>query len=548
VPNPYFPAGADPTASARVRWRTIPAGPRQDDNHTFQQRFVASLEGTLAGWDYNTGLTWNHIKSRDDLTGGYVDDSILREAVASGNLNPFASDLPADQQALVASAVNKGTLWNATGETVSWDGRVGREMGDWFHAGRKAALAVGAEIRHEKYENAANEAFASTVVSSTGYDPGTLNVGSRSVWAVYGELNVPVTKTFEVTGSIRYDHYPDFGSTTNPKLSAKWAPSDKLAVRGAVTTGFRAPSLYELHSAQYFTNTASNWDDPVRCPGGNPIAGVSRSDNCAVQFMALGGGNPNLTPEKSKSANLGFVLQPMPEFDATVDFWWVRLRDTIGALSDSTVFGDPAAYASHFVRAPADNSLATDGSLCGPASNPGPTCGYVVLLNDNLGGVNTNGIDLTANYRLRTGMGNWVFRMQETYVSKYEYQNEKDGPWVQNVGTYEGAGPVFRNQFTLSAHWSMGPWAAGIVNHYKSGYRDQDVGQDVRMQVGSYSTWDLYGSWSPNKNMTLTLGVRNVGDTKPPKTEQASTFQVGFDPRFTDPFLRTWYLRGTYKF
>jgi iron complex outermembrane receptor protein len=264
--------------------------------------------------------------------------------------------------------------------------------------------------------------------------------------------------------------------------------------------------------------------------------------------MALGGGNPNLTPEKSKSANLGFVLQPMPEFDATVDFWWVRLRDTIGALSDSTVFGDPTAYASHFVRAPADNSLATDGSLCGPAANPGPQCGYVVLLNDNLGGVNTNGIDLTANYRLRTGMGNWVFRMQETYVSKYEYQNEKDGPWVQNVGTYEGAGPVFRNQFTLSAHWSMGPWAAGIVNHYKSGYRDQDVGQAVRMQVGSYSTWDLYGSWSPNKNMTLTLGVRNVGDTKPPKTEQASTFQVGFDPRFTDPFLRTWYLRGTYKF
>jgi iron complex outermembrane receptor protein len=305
---------------------------------------------------------------------------------------------------------------------------------------------------------------------------------------------------------VRYDHYPDFGSTTNPKLSAKFAPSDKWAVRGAVTTGFRAPSLYELHSAQTFTNTANNWNDPVRCPNGNPVAGVSRSDNCQTQFEALIGGNPKLQPEKSKSGSFGFVLQPVPQFDATADFWWIRMKNTIGALADSTVFNDPATYSSHFVRA-ADGSLATDGSQCNTAANPGPQCGYVVLLNDNLGGINTNGIDLAANYRLHTGFGNWVFRLQETYVAKYEFQNEKNGPWIQNVGSYEGAGPVFRNQYTLSANWSMGQWALGLVNHYKSGYRDADVGQDVRAHVGDYSTFDLYGSWSPNKSMTLTAGV-----------------------------------------
>ncbi|HUS25143.1 MAG TPA: TonB-dependent receptor, partial [Candidatus Binatia bacterium] len=186
--------------------------------------------------------------------------------------------------------------------------------------------------------------------------------------------------------------------------------------------------------------------------------------------------------------------------------------------------------------------------LCGSASNPGPTCGYVILLNDNLGGVNTNGIDIAANYRLRTGMGNWVFRMSETYVAKYEYQNEKNGPWVQNVGSYEGTGPIFRNQFTASAHWTMGPWSAGIVNHYKSGYVDQDLGVTPRPGVGSYSTWDLYGSWAPNKQLTITAGVKNVLDKAPPHTEQGATFQVGYDPRFTDPFLRTFYLRGQYRF
>ncbi|HEY8050507.1 MAG TPA: TonB-dependent receptor, partial [Ramlibacter sp.] len=538
--TPAPPAGTDwdPTQPIRVRWRSVPAGPRSELNESVQQRVVASLEGTIAGWDYNTGLAWNHVDTTRDLVGGYVDDNIIRNAVANGTLNPFTPNLPADQQAIVASSVKNGRLFDAKGDVLAWDARVGREMGDWFSAGRKAALAVGAEIRHEKYTQLANPAYAAQVVSSTGFDPNTDNEGQRSVWALYGELNVPVTKAFEVTASLRYDHYPDFGSTTNPKLSAKFAPSDKWALRGSVSTGFRAPSLFELHSAQVFTNTANNWNDPVRCPGGNPVAGASRADNCAVQFMSLVGGNTGLQPEKSRGATFGLVLQPMPEFDATVDFWWIKMKNTIGALADATVFGDPAAYASHFVRAP-DGSLATDGSQCNTAANPGPQCGYVTLLNDNLGDVKTSGVDLAANWRLRTGMGNWLFRLQETYVSTFRFQTERGGPWFDGVGLYSGnpniggGGPVFRNQFTVSAQWSKGPWAAGLVNHYKSAYLDQNVGQPVIAQVGAYSTWDLYGTWSANKSLTLTLGVKNALDKKPPHTEQAATFQVGYDPRFT---------------
>jgi len=554
--TPGPPAGTDwdPTQPVRVRWRAVPAGPRSELNTSFQQRLVASLEGTVAGWDYNTGLSVNRVDTTRDLIGGYVDDNTIRAAVLNGTLNPFTPNLPADQQAIVTSSVVNGRLFDAKGEVTTWDARIGRELGDWFGSGHQAALAVGSEVRHEKYTQLANTAYASQVVSSTGLDPNTDNGGARSVWAIYGELNVPITKALEVTGSLRYDHYPDFGSTINPKLSAKFAPSDKWALRGSLTSGFRAPSLFELHSAQVFTNTANNWNDPVRCPGGNPIAGASRADNCGVQFMSLVGGNTNLQPEKSSGATLGFVLQPVTDFDATVDFWWIKLKNTIGALSDATVFSDPlGAYASHFVRA-ADGSLATDGSQCNTAANPGPQCGYVVLLNDNLGDIKTSGVDLAANWRLRTGMGNWLFRAQETYVSKFSFQTQKDGPWFDGVGVYSGnpniggGGPVFRNQFSVSAQWSMGSWSAGLVNHYKSGYLDQDVGQTPILQVGSYSIWDLYGSWAMNKSLTITAGVRNLMDTKPPHTEQAATFQVGYDPRFTDPLLRTFYVRGTYKF
>jgi iron complex outermembrane receptor protein len=570
VPNPYYPAGADPTSTAnpgvipgsiRVRYRTIPAGPRADHNETLQQRLVTALEGSFAGWDYNTGLSYNKIKTTDTLINGYVDDNVLRELVASGKLNPFntVDQLSSSGQlGLIQGAVLPGRLFDSTGTVYGWDGKISRELADWFGAGRPTALALGAEWRHEKYTQIAAglgdpNSYPNKVVSSTGFDPNTDNEGSRNVWALYGELNMPIIKSLEITASLRYDKYPDFGSTTNPKLAFRFQPGPTWLARGSVATGFRAPSLFELHSAQVFTNTANNWNDPVRCPGGNPIPGASRQDNCQVQFMALTGGNPKLTPEKSKSATVGLVFQPVADFDASIDFWWVKLKNSIGSLADTTVFGDPANFASHFVRA-ADGSLASDGSLCNTAANPGPRCGFVVLLNDNLGGVRTNGIDLAANYRLRSAMGNWTFRFNETYVNKYKFQTERNGPWSSAVGVYSnipnttGGAPVFRNQFTLAVNWEMGPWAAGLVNHYKSGYLDSDVGQTPVERVASYSTWDLFGSWAPNKQLTITAGVKNLLDTKPPHSEQAATFQVGFDPRFTDPLLRAYYLRLGYKF
>jgi iron complex outermembrane receptor protein len=87
----------------------------------------------------------------------------------------------------------------------------------------------------------------------------------------------------------------------------------------------------------------------------------------------------------------------------------------------------------------------------------------------------------------------------------------------------------------------------GLANHYKSGYLDQNAGGEHNY-VEDYYTWDLYGTWQPVKGLALTFGVRNLADVAPPLSNQASTFQVGYDPRFADAMGRTYYLRGTYSF
>jgi iron complex outermembrane receptor protein len=438
--------------------------------------------------------------------------------------------------------LTKGNLWNAEGSGFVVDAQASRELGDWFHNGKKAAVAVGMEHRYESLSQKANTEFAAKVVNSTGFDPAIDNKGTRDVNAFYAELSMPVLKNLDITAAVRYDDYSDFGSTTNPKVSFRFQPVKQVLVRGSYSTGFRAPSLYDLYAPQVFTNTANNWNDPVRCPGGVPIAGASPSDNCAVQFMSLIGGNRNLKPETSKNATLGVVFEPTANLTASIDIWAIKLKKSIAALSDTTVFSNPAKYAGNFVRAP-DGSLASDGSLC-----PGVNCGYVTLLTANLGGVDTNGVDLSATYRLRAGdMGTFTFGGNATYVNKYKYQNEDGGEWIQNVGIYSGAGPVFKWQTTANVNWTRGNWGVGIVNHYKSGYTDQNAGGEGNT-VSSYSTWDLYGTWQAMKNLSLTAGARNVTDKLPPYSNQAATFQVGYDPRFADAFGRVYYLRGTFKF
>jgi iron complex outermembrane receptor protein len=534
-----------------LRWRDQASGGRAEQTENTQQRFVASLDGNLAGWDYKLGGAVNSNIIKDKLIGGYTDGTLITPAVLNGVINPFSLTQDAVGQAAIVNAAAKGTLFTGRGQVYSVDAQASRDIGDWTGAGRPAAIAVGAEFRHENLRFVGNPAFDTLVIASTGFDPATDSHGQRNVSAVFTELNVPILKQLDVTASLRYDRYSDFGSTTNPKVGFRYQPLQQLLVRGSYSTGFRAPSLFDLNAPNTFTNTANNHDDPIRCPGGNAIQGVSASDNCDVQFETLAGGNKALKPEKSKNLTFGLVFEPMTDVSLGVDFWWIKLRQQIGALTDDTIFGDPVKFASLYKRAP-DGSLSSDGSLC-PQFPPAPTdnCGYILDTLDNLGEIRTSGIDLTGNYRLRTtGAGNFGFGFNSTYIYKYEYQNQVGGAFINNIGSYQGnavvAGgtPIFRWQTAINANWNLGSWGAGIVGHYKSGYADQDPSN----HVSSYTTFDVYGTWQPTKAVSLTVGARNVFDRNAPFSNQAATFQVGYDPRFADPTGRTYYARGSYSF
>ena len=531
-----MPAGVKP-GFVNVKWRDLPNGSRADENINKQQRLVAGLNGNLAGWDYNAALTFNENKVAVNLMG-YSDGGIITKGVLNGIINPFGEQ-DAAGMALIQSAALNGNVRNAKGTTKVADFNASRELGDWLGAGRAAALAVGAQAGHEKFLSTANSEYAAKVVASTGIDPNTHDEGSRTTQAVYAELNVPILKTLDVTAAVRYDRYSDFGNTTNPKVGFRFQPTKEVLFRGSYSTGFRAPSLYEINSSQTYTNTSQR-DDPINCPDGTPLPGKPKATNCKQQFQALFGGNKKLSPEESRNITVGVVLEPIANLSIGIDYWDIKLDHSIGALQEDDVFGDPVTYAAVYHRT-ANGNLATDGSQC---PNPA-TCGYVDLRTQNLGGVKTRGLDLSVNYRLRTSdFGTFALITNSTYVNKYDYQSAEGGKWKQNVGVFSGSGPIFRWQHTASVNWNSGIFSAGMSAHYKSGYLDQDE----ENKVPSYTTFDAFGTVAATKNVTLTAGVRNLFDREPPLSYQTNTFQAGYDPRYADAIGRTVYVRGSYTF
>ncbi|GGX85103.1 TonB-dependent receptor [Massilia dura] len=536
ITSPYYPgnSGGVPAQAGlsgeplSVNWRPTEAGQRQIRSKGSGTRLTGALEGLVAGWDYQGGLSFAVSRSEEEFTGGYVTDATFAAGVLNGILNPFGLQNEAGR-AYLASTALRGRVQDASNRQTSFDLKASRELFDM--AGGKFAVAFGTELRHEKADFNVNRDIAGQA-SSSGLSGSLSKDGSRTVQAVFGELSAPFLKNVEASLAARYDHYSDAGSTWNPKASLRFQPSQAFVLRGSASTGFRAPTLFEKNAPLSRNDTSNTYDDPILCPGGVPQPGANPLRDCDLQQFKLEGGNSDLKPEKSRTYSIGAVIEPIPALTLTVDYWDIRLRDKIGALPEQTIFGDFAKYRDRFLRFP-------DGS---------PNA--ILDLNENLGKVKTDGVDVSLTARTpNQSWGALSFTLDGTWVHSYEYQNERDGEFVQNVGRYADNFVVFRWRHNAALTWRGGPWSATIAHNFKTRYDDQNLVEPQYFnRVSSYGLVNLSGTYTGFRNISLTAGIKNVLDKEPPFSNQGTLFQKGYDPRYTDAIGRALYLRGSYTF
>jgi iron complex outermembrane recepter protein len=529
----------DKTKKIAYRWRCTLCGNRTIQTTSEAYRFLLGAEGSfLDNWDYKVGISSAGSKATSLLGPGYYKTAGLVAALGSGKINPWL--LPGQTQdpdgvALLQAASAAGTkLFGGKAGLTQFDGTVSGEVFQ-LPAG-PASIAVGFDVRQETYQFSDGSVSAEPT-NGAPFDPEFPKV-KRDINAVFAELAIPVVKGLEASLAVRTDHYSDFGNTTNPKVSLRWNPVEQLLVRASANTGFRAPSFFQVYGETSEAQIPGNIADPVLCPKGN-VPGADLSV-CAIRPNARQGGNKELKPETSKQWTAGIVVSPVDWASFSIDWWNIDRKDLIYELTPQQVVANFTTFPNNFQRG-ADGRLDSLG-------------GYIRAGFVNADGDITTGVDLNAKFNGALAGGKWNVNLDGTYIQSHKSRVFATDDYVESVGKWDSRNLFVRWKHQASVTYSMGDWSSTLRQSYTAGYEDEvpqgTVPPGFDPKVKSYTLYGVSASYTGIKGLTLTGGIKNLFNTKPPFTAHNLDFAAGagWDPRVGDPRLRAFTLSANYKF
>ena len=253
-------------------------------------------------------------------------------------------------------------------------------------------VAVGVAFRRENYEVVAGEraswiqGYHKTRDSSSvaqggssvfqGFAPSDASENSRTNFGGYIDLETNLSQAVLVNAAGRFESYSDFGQAFTGKAAIRYQPDRKFVLRGAMSTGFRAPGLQQ----SWYSHTTTAIQNGVLIEVGNfPVT------NRASRVF---GAKP-LQEEKSINLSAGFAYSPTNNLNLNVDFYHIAIKDRIllGATFDGT--SDPVVA-----------QILLDSGFTSIAAVQFPT---------NALDTKSDGIDVVANYRMLAGNGTFDF-------------------------------------------------------------------------------------------------------------------------------------------
>jgi len=497
--NPWGNAalGAGKGVDVTWAWRTVdPRFYRQKAITTDAQRFHSELNGSTAGYDWTVDL--GEAKSSYQEGGtGYFITSKWNAALASGVLNPFAGKLNPDDLAPLLGAPIRTAETRTRYANAKVSGSLMKlPAGD-------ALFALGGSVNFERYINAPDPLQLGGLLLG---DPRLAGVSaSRDNKAVFGEVVVPVLKSLEVSGAVRYDKYNDFGSTTNPKLSVRFQPSDSLLLRGSVGKGFRAPSLEDL-----FATDVSGFPT-AKDYAGCALAGIARDKCPSKQYFQLTKSNSALKPEKSDAFTLGLALTPIKGLFASVDYVRLKKTDQIEALSTQTILDYPNLPVAGFGTAKDLVRRLASGQI-----DPSTVTPAILAPTANLSALDVKMMDYSVRYETQL-LG---YRVKlENNLSTLLSSKKSPAPGL-DMQEYKGLAGFAKWKNVLSASVDFGNLTPTLYLRSIDGFLDvtepsQRVGATAVKRV---NTVDLNVSYKGllGKSNRVDFLVRNLGDTMPP--------------------------------
>ena len=434
------------------------------------------------------------------------------------------------------------------------------------------AVSVGIERRTEKLELQTDLLTQTGNLSGSGGPTPGLN-GKFTVKEIYGEVRVPIlegaqmAELLSANASYRHSDYTTDVTTNTYGVGLEWAPTKQFKFRASYQEAVRAANLIELYTAQ--GNNLYDMDsDP--CAGPSPAAtraqcantGVTAAqygtiqDSPAGQYNYLQGGNPNLKPETAKSNTLGLVFTPMSNLSGTIDYFDIKVENTIGivnpvtSLSQCIATGNPL-FCSLITR----DRLGTLWLL---------DTARIVGTNVNIGSTATSGIDFGFNYTHKVpDYGSLNVNVLATYLLTAEVEE------IKGLGKYDCVGLYGNNCGVPNPEWRAKsrlmwntPWDVSLGLTWRFfGSVDVDTSSgnpllkgpvnSVEKTLGSRNYFDLNASWQITKQISVLGGINNLFDKDPPITTVSgpSIFGNGNTfPQVYDALGRRIFITMTAKF
>jgi outer membrane receptor protein involved in Fe transport len=472
-----------------MRRRMLDIGNREKRVDSDYYRAIVGVRGEIDDWSWEAAYSYIKSKSTERGVNGFPNSRRTQEAIDSGLWNPFE---PSSNSQASLDYIETQTSRIGQSTSKSLDGKVSGPLMEMKHG--ELGLAVGIEYRENSISDNPDDQFLRGEVFGT---EATQANGSRDNTAVFAELAIPVLDNFEVQLAVRHEDYSDFGTTTDPKIAFMWNPSDTLSIRGSFGTAFRAPSLHQIGLGN--TDESPNLVDDVRC---DAVGNVNKA--CEPQeYTAILSGNKDLGPEESKSYNIGIIYEMTGDFDFSVDYYSYDIENVITKDTQfkfSNQGGDPSVV----IRLP---------------SNVAGDPGEVVRIFDqyeNIGNVETSGLDIEANYALASDFGEFKFTYALNYVLKYEdARPNPDGS--MRIDTQEGDFEQPEVRWTFNTSWVKDDWNANIAINYIGEFKqDTSVQEDGIAGIDSMTTVDTTVNYIGIDNVTLTLGATNLFNEEPP--------------------------------
>ncbi len=487
----------------------------QDGDATIPMGFLPKINTVIDDVSYNVGFKKSFDNDASiDLSYTYGENSI--DYTTSDTINGSYANYLRYEQGLTADEIRTTIPRSAYAyglelslQTLNLD-----YTKDYEHF----SLALGAELRTDEFRilegseyayrdydtvdgvsiyAGLNDGIGSVDAASGaqgfgGSDPASSVDESRDVISFYLDAETYVIDDVIISGALRYDNYKGFGDTVNFKLAGNWSITEDVSLRGAVSTGFRAPSMQQL----YFNNVSTQF---VVGPNGDLIAeqvGTFRNDSTLAQSIGI----PKLKEEKSQNRSLGIVYNVTDNINLTIDYYAIDIDDRIvisnrlgKGLSDTldAALESAGAGAGQFLNGADTETEGVDLVATWNTEGLGGTLDFTFAANFT----KTDVVDLftPAGSGLETIPVEDVFSAQETSIIE-EWQPE--------------------DRINLSALYRLEDWTVNLSLNRYGEYTVEDGG---RQKYGAEILTDVKVNYFFNENLSFNIGANNLFDVYPDK-------------------------------